>query len=343
MESGAMGGHAPAMDVAHEMSVEPLQPGIGARLVEIWPVPDVVAHREITSGAVNRVVEIVTSTGRYFLRTYRFGSAELLGREHMLSGFVAEAGLPAISALKTRDGATFVEMEGGFHALFPAAPGLQLSTDALTRVHATNSGDLLGRLHQVLADYPSAGRRLPTLKWDGPAWVARLDRIETGIRARGMMDRTDETALAHLEAQRRWLADPNCVHERDLRGPIQVIHGDFHHGNLFFEGDTVCGIIDWEQSSLLPRAFEAVRAATYMFDLEPELTAWFLAAWQARTGAGVEELDQGAEAFGCLRDHWVWALEEVYLNSNDRARRYLPETPFRPFQKRWQGVLAAIS
>ena len=46
-------------------------------------------------------------------------------------------------------------------------------------------------------------------------------------------------------------------------------------------------------------------------------------------------LEDGARAWGCFADHHVWPLEEVYLNGNPAARRYIPHTPFRPFQQVW--------
>jgi hypothetical protein len=50
-----------------------------------------------------------------------------------------------------------------------------------------------------------------------------------------------------------------------------------------------------------------------------------------------EELDEGARAWGCMSDHYVWALEEVYLHGNERARRIIP-LPFRPFSHVWQAA-----
>jgi hypothetical protein len=50
-----------------------------------------------------------------------------------------------------------------------------------------------------------------------------------------------------------------------------------------------------------------------------------------------DELDDGARAWGCMSDHYVWALEEVYLQGNERARRFIP-LPFRPFARAWQAA-----
>lgn len=117
-----------------------------------------------------------------------------------------------------------------------------------------------------------------------------------------------------------------------------MTHGDYHDANLFFGARGVSGIIDWEQAAWMLCAFEVVRAAAYMFDLRPELTRAFLQAYCAHSDMGLEELEEGARAWGAMSDHYVWAPEEVYLNGNGRARRFLPHRPFRPFLQAWAEV-----
>ncbi|WP_370652083.1 phosphotransferase [Phenylobacterium sp.] len=178
---------------------------------------------------------------------------------------------------------------------------------------------------------PKAEWRPPRLLWDGRAWEDRLTALEHAILRRPEADERDEIALARVRAQRAWMAHPDCRHGHDLGDALQVTHGDYHHGNLFFSEGQVSAVIDWEQTALLPRAYEAVRAATYMFSGQPEPTVAFLSSWRQVTGASADELAQGAAAFSVVRDHWVWPLEEVYLSGNDRARRYIPDAPYEPF------------
>ncbi len=165
--------------------------------------------------------------------------------------------------------------------------------------------------------------------------MKRLEKVEQAILARPVLTASDEIALARALAQRAWLTAPDCRHSDDLLDPLQVIHGDYHHRNLFFANQQVSAIIDWEQTGLMPRACEAVRAGTYMFALEPNRTRTFLDAWMAEAGAARTELRRGAEVFAVVRDHWVWALEEVYLSGNTAAAAFIPPTPFEPFHQTW--------
>ncbi len=46
-----------------------------------------------------------------------------------------------------------------------------------------------------------------------------------------------------------------------------------------------------------------------------------------------------------LPERWTlsWdGLEEVYLNGNDAARRYIPHAPFRPFRDAWAELARAL-
>lgn len=295
-----------------------------------WPAGPTRRIRLVPIGAVNQVHEVEAEAGRFFLRRYRTDDVEVLRREHRLTGELAAQGLPAIAPISTTSGATWVE-SAGLYALFPAAKGVQIEAAALTAPHAEAAGEMLGRLHLAMAGIETEDYRRLTLHWPGDRWVARLEALASKIRDRRELSADDELALARVEAQRDWLADPACGHHYEPAFAAQAIHGDYHHGNLFFLDGRVSGIIDWEQAVVVPRAFEAARAVTYMFDMEPALSAAFLRRYSEVSGAAPAELDDGAAAWGCMRDHWVWAVEEIYLHGNEWARAFIPASPFRPF------------
>lgn len=304
----------------------------------LWDIGRWSEVEELSGGAVNRVFSLKTSSGRYVLRRYRAGTASQLNREAHVTMWVRRHGLPAIAPMVSISGELHVECDGVCFALFPFADGAQKAASDLTLEHATAAGDMLGRLHGVLARLPATEWRPPRLLWDGRAWGERLTVLEHAILGRPEADGRDEIALARVRAQKAWMAHPDCRHGHDLGDALQVTHGDYHHGNLFFSEGQVSAVIDWEQTALLPRAYEAVRAATYMFGDQPEPTVAFLSSWRQIVGASAEELAQGAAAFSVVRGHWVWPLEEVYLSGNDRARRYIPDAPYEPFSSTWVQI-----
>lgn len=307
-------------------------------ILELWPLGRVHSITEILDGAVNQVFRIEASLGNFYLRLYKTEDKSRILREHALIEYVAAHNLPAVQTLPSRYGTSLIEQSGKYGALYFEAPGQQIKKSDLTLTHARAAGLMLAQLHKVLKPLPDVGYRKYSLSWNGPEWVQRLDRLEAVILQRPSLNDADERVLSRLRAQREWLKDPACPQSYVPNFPAQVLHGDYHQGNLFFQRETVCGVIDWDQAVYMPRGFEVARVASYMFDLKSEPTKVFLEAYRSLHPISQEELEDGAKAWGCHCDHYVWAQEEIYLNGNERARVFIPETPFIPFAQAWKKI-----
>lgn len=289
-------------------------------------------------GAVNRVHRVETVDGRFFLRVYKSSDAAVLAREHALIQHVRENQIPAARPLPTITGATYICKRGKWAALYTEAQGAQLTQEDLGLVQAAAAGQMLARIHRATQNFPNQGYRVYNLRWDKIAWVEKLNHIEKLISERTQKTESDEWALTRLRGQREWLLNPACSHFYVPQSPSQVLHGDYHNGNLFFGATEVQGVIDWDQSTYMPRAFEVVRAASYMFGLEKERTVAFINAYRELFPLSSAELEDGAQGWGRRADHYVWAVEEVYIHGNDRARVFIPHREFRPFQEMWAEI-----
>jgi homoserine kinase type II len=305
-------------------------------ILQRWDLGPVAHVTELLGGAVNRVFRASTPSGRVYLRVYRKSDRDTVAREHALLGHASAAGLPVLVPIASALGGTVVMFEGAPCALYPEAQGAQVAKADLTLEHAAAAGETLGRVHACLAGAPAGQYRRYTLRWPRQAWIDRIGGIARAVRERGE-HADDARVLQRIADQCAWLADARCVHEYDPSFAPQLIHGDFQHANLFFAQGSVSAILDWEQAAYMPRAFEVVRAAAYMFDLAPEPTRELVRSYRSVTQIGDDELDDGARAWGCMSDHYVWALEEVYLHGNDRARQYIP-LQFRPFHRAWEAA-----
>jgi homoserine kinase type II len=304
-----------------------------------WALEEPLELSEAEGGATHRVYRVAGPGGDRFLRVYRRPDPALAAREHALIRHVRRSGLPATLPVAARGGDTVVVHDGVVYALYEAARGVQVPRASLTPSRARGAGEFLARLHAVLRELPDEGYLRWQLSWDGPAWVERLNVVERALLERGARDDTDVWALRRLRAQRLWLADVACVQSYEPCCPAQVIHGDYQNANLFFEGDAISAVIDWEQAAIMPRAYEVARACGFMFQLEPGLSRVFIDAYAAVSGLTQAELADGARAWGCFADHHVWPIEEVYLHGNERARHYIPHVPFQPFLNAWSEIL----
>jgi homoserine kinase type II len=304
-----------------------------------WELGAIAAIEEVLTGSVNRVFRVRARRGTFYLRIYKLADRLTVEREHALIAHVAAAELPAIGPVVNNAGATIVPAGERIASLFPEAVGEQIAKRDLSREHAALAGEMLARLHRCTAALPDAGYRSYQLRWPTQKWIERLAVIADAVSARAHRSSADEQVLQRLEAQRAWLANPRCAHAHQPVFAAQVTHGDYQHTNLFFAPGRVSGIIDWEQALYMPRAFEVARAVAYMFDLERSATRSFLAAYRSATSMSDDELHDGVRAWGCMSDHYVWALEEVYLHGNERARPFIP-SGFRPFEAAWDEATA---
>lgn len=294
--------------------------------------------RPVAGGATNEVHRVVAAGGEHYLRRYRDADRRAVDREHRLIRHVALAGVPAPQALTLADGSTSVEAAGSVWAMFAPAVGTQLPFAELTPAHTASAGAMLARLHRAGADMPHAGFASWTLRWDGPQWQARLERVLGAIAASPIDVDTDTWATQRVKAQIDWLADPACTHRYSPAFPAQVIHGDYQDANLFFAGSDVSGVIDWDGARVMPRAFEIARACYFLCRLQPGLTFAFLDGYASVARLDRGELEDGARAWGCFADHHVWPVEEAYLEGNRGAARFIWRRPFTPFSDEWRAL-----
>lgn len=307
-------------------------------LLKLWPLGVVKSVNEALGGAVNQVFRVDSGLGVFYLRVYKTAEKNRVLREHKLLEFLASKNLPAVQTLPSIYGQSIVEKDGKFGALYFSAQGTQVSKKQLTLGQAQGAGEMLARLHFALKDLPDVGYRTYGLNWDQTEWISRLKKIIDLIEARETKTSLDTHIQQRLKDQMSWLNSKDAIHSYSPTSLDQVMHGDYHQENLFFTNNTVSTIIDWDQAVYMPRGFEIARVCGYMFDLEPEKTRAFLKAYQKINPISKEELEDGAQAWACHSDHYIWAAEEIYLHGNTRAQVFIPEVSFFPFYEKWQRV-----
>ncbi|HFC9432898.1 TPA: phosphotransferase, partial [Vibrio cholerae] len=74
----------------------------------------------------------------------------------------------------------------------------------------------------------------------------RLQKIVATIEANSEFD-TNSSVLRRVKQQRDYLASSEATHSYTPLTSRQLIHGDFHHFNVFFDSNcTVSDVIDWD-------------------------------------------------------------------------------------------------
>ena len=233
--------------------------------------------------------------GRYVLKRRARGrdESERVAFSHAFIEAAAKAGAAVAVPVPARDGTTWQEWGGGTYELFPLIAGARwLRAPAQARA----AGDALGRLH-------AAGLRL---QWHGHVRAASfhgslnvfeaLRRVPKAVRA---VDPTvdAEAMLAACETLSSAYREAADQVEGLGYGALdsQVVHGDFHPGNVLFEGERVSGVIDFDAARVEPaivdfanallqfssRAGGAASVATWPADLSEDRMAAFAEGFRA--------------------------------------------------------------
>jgi len=174
-----------------------------------------------------------------------------------------------------------------------------------------NSAALLAAFHDALAgtDEPAALR--------GPSLADQFPALTAGARA--AMQRAPYLAAAAPHAARLFAARPSAPLIHCRKG---LLHGDFHPGNLHFDGDIPVGLFDLEYAACdylaLDVAMGAVCFSGLLGGLELEeaagRAALFIAAYRssARLGLAAEE-DDDLPFFTALAQLLIvkWCLDQI--------------------------------
>lgn len=216
--------------------------------VEAFALEGVRTIREFRRGNPDAPKALIEArSGRYLLkrRAAGFESYARIQGEHRAQSLLQGAGLPVPAPLITRAGETILILDGAIFELFPFIEG---DAWAPSPEGARSAGEVLARLHAVLARFPGEG--LPAFNADSDAVERAFDQLSghaPGIRA--ALER-----LSHDWQLARARAAPEAP---------APIHGDYHPGNTIWRGRVLAAVLDFERMRLAPPRNEASIASLH--------------------------------------------------------------------------------
>ena len=238
--------------------------------------------------------------------------------------------------LRRGDGDTIVVEGGRVHALLPLASGVQVERASLSAAHFEAMGRALAEIQSALAGCSRDLVDEQKFCVQADQTIAEINRFLSVIDETPTPDPTDANARERLTSRREWLGkhgeediDPFAGFDR------QPIHGDYQEGNLFFTGDNISCVIDWDNVSWSPTEWEIARFLDYVVRYNGVKAASFLAGYRALRPISDERLDESIRAYGLYRAHDLWLFREIYDRRNHKARRFLTPGRFKPHYQRW--------
>jgi homoserine kinase type II len=190
-----------------------------------YDLGDLVAYQGINAGIENTNYFVTTTTGKFVLTLFEQLNHDELPYFLELMDYLAKHAIPTAQPLADQTGHYLRQLNGKPAALVKRLHGKELQMPTLAQCRAL--GESLGRLHTVSPDYHHyrANER-------GPHWWTL-----TAKRILPCMEKKEAKLLQEeLEFQASY---------QNLDLPRGVIHADLFRDNALFEGDKLCGIIDF--------------------------------------------------------------------------------------------------
>jgi homoserine kinase type II len=268
-------------------------------------------------------------TGLVLRRYGPFRSDAAIGYEHAIVGQLRERGWPVAVPIPSAAGGVVVVADGRRYSLLPRLAGRRGIPDRPRQPREL--GRLLGRLHRDLAGIsvaapPDTFPRILDMPAD-PAWQH--------------LDALDDPVLSGLIARKLAEVRAAAGSAASGRPGVQLVHGDWHDGNILYQGGTVSGILDFDFTHPdLPLVDVAIATLTPDVKDSAQIAAGYFGA----RSPAADELDliataQRARTLGHVAffihrhvdgDHG--ALDQIRLGVNLLRRA----------EQRWPALRAAI-
>ncbi|MFF7994077.1 phosphotransferase [Kitasatospora xanthocidica] len=311
-----------------------------AEVLARYRVGRLLTAEPVAEGLLNRGYRVTTEAGAYFLKCYvdsATASRPKILAHHRAMAALNTLGLPVAPPLACAERSGTVAGWGGrLFALFPWTDGRHRHGTELDLPRCEELGALLGRLHGALDDVcapvdPPAGYRSAD-----PADSAGLAR-DLLLHAREQRPYGELDALVEQRLTERLELLAENAHRRpdpQAAPPTGWTHGDFHGLNLLYHdgpaGGGVAGVLDWDKLGPQPRAEEAVRAATLLFNdrvsgvLDLVRVRRYSQAYRASGAATAEHLAAAAHRVWWERLNDFWMLQWRYQRADHRADPLYP-------------------
>ncbi len=226
----------------------------------------VLSHLEI--GVIDSIVDyprgsrkapkllIVSEQGKFLLKRRARGKDDpyKVAFAHALQLYLASKQFPLPHLVGTKkDNNSMLQWRNAVYELFEYIPGQGYPQ---TLEATFDSGRVLSLYHKLLQDFRSEWQPSGGSYHQAPA-------VEQGLRSIPASLQGDVDAaplLAFLQESYRHAA--HMVEEQGLdRWPKQIVHADWHPGNMLFRDNHVVAVIDYDSARVLPRIIDIANGA----------------------------------------------------------------------------------
>jgi len=164
--------------------------------------------------------------------------------EYKVLCYLQKHRIPVSVPILTDDGKLYVKNEGHIFTLSPTISTKSPLTSVNEQERYMAIGSELGRFHRVMASYPD-----PIESWT----MDLPNKLENEVFP-FLEQKLDSEQFNQLQQKIISIAPTIAASWEKL--PTQTIHGDFHGGNILFDGKEVIGIIDLDHIPIGARLYD---------------------------------------------------------------------------------------
>src|SRR5206468_8943921 len=202
---------------------------------------------------------IVSEKGEFLLKRRARGKDDpfKVAFSHALQLYLAGKQFPLPHLIGTkRENNSMLQWRNSVYELFEYIPGQSYPQ---TLESTFDSGRVLGLYHKLLEHF--------TTEWTPPTGSYHMaPSVDTGLRAipkivaATMPEQNIEPMLAFLHEQYSQAAETVEFLGMD-QWPKQIVHADWHPGNMLYRENHVVAVIDYDSARLLPRVIDIANGA----------------------------------------------------------------------------------
>jgi homoserine kinase type II len=215
-------------------------------------------HERIRHGYVNDHWWVETNTGQYFLRRRHgsLGKPHLIEAQHELIKHLSDNGFPVANLINTPCKTTFVELENEIYELYHYISGDLCDVERPR--HCGFAAHTLAWYHHAVAEFDHPVLHWPYERYGPTALAGIVGQILEDWR--GQIGENLDLLVTRLVEH---TGDLTARFEECAALPKLIIHGDYHAGNLIFQGDTVVGVVDFDLAHRDLRGMEVAEALIF--------------------------------------------------------------------------------
>ena len=242
----------------------------------------VMSHFDI--GVIDSIVEyprgsrkapkllIVSEQGKFLLKRRARGKDDpfKVAFAHAIQLYLASKQFPLPHLVGTRkDNNSMLQWRNSVYELFEYIPG---QAYPMTLESTFEAGRVLSLYHKLLADFQSEWQPAGGSYHAAPSVAQGLKLIPGTL---GMGDREPGELLRFLLESYRHAAESTDQQGLD-RWPKQIVHADWHPGNMLFRDNRIVAVIDYDSSRTLPRIIDVANGALQfsMIGGDEDVTKW---------------------------------------------------------------------